>query len=84
VGVRDENFQILHWMSKPKVEDMTQPSDAEQQPSSAGKQYMTRMKNKVTYAFIILFVVRGVQPSNKRGITSGVFTNSHVIVVMPY
>jgi hypothetical protein len=38
-----------------KVEDMIHSSDAGQQPSSAGKQCMTRMKIKVAYAFIILF-----------------------------
>jgi hypothetical protein len=38
-----------------KVEDMIHSSDAVQQPPSAGKQCMTRMKIKVAYAFIILF-----------------------------
>jgi hypothetical protein len=38
-----------------KVEDMIHTSDAGQQPSSDGKQCMTRMKIKVAYAFIILF-----------------------------
>jgi len=37
-----------------RVEDMIHSSDAGQQPPSAGKQCMTRMKFKVAYAFIIL------------------------------
>jgi len=55
VGVHNKNLQILYWMSKPKVEDMIHSSDAVQQPPSAGKQCMTRMKIKVAYGFIILF-----------------------------
>jgi hypothetical protein len=42
-----------------KVEDMIHSSDAGQQPSSAGRQCMTRMKIKVAYAFIIFFRGRG-------------------------
>jgi hypothetical protein len=38
-----------------KVEDMIDFSDAGQQPPSAGKQCMTRMKIEVAYAFVILF-----------------------------
>jgi hypothetical protein len=38
-----------------KVGDMIHSSDAGQQPPSAGKQCMTKMKIKVAYAFIILF-----------------------------
>jgi len=42
-----------------KVEDMIHSSDAGQQPPSAGKQCMTRMKIKVAYEFIILYLVVG-------------------------
>jgi hypothetical protein len=43
------------------------------------------MKIKVAYAFIILFLAAGRrgERSNKGGITGGVFTDSHDMVVMP-
>jgi hypothetical protein len=56
---------------------MAQFSDGGQQPCSAGKQYMTRIKIKITYAFIILFV----GASNKRGTTGDIFNDSHVVVM---